>query len=274
MSTGRVFSLGIGAVASLTLAGFFGAQALQWSSGSETHTSHGRYDQGIRHIEVSSTNGSITLRRTAGSVVTVDRTVRESLRAARPDSHVEGDTLRLSGDCGAILFGGCSVSYVVAVPDGVSVVADAGSGSVSASGLHGRTTLAAGSGDIEAGGIRGGLVAHTGSGSIAVSDVEGSVVALRTGSGDIHAELAGADRVVAATGTGDIDLGLAQAPDRVRAHTGSGDADVVVPRGPAYDVHIRTGSGQPVYGVKQDPDSSHHIDVETGSGDAKVVYGS
>lgn len=273
MSAQRFFSIGIGAVASLALAGFFGTQALEIGSGSKSHTDHLAYSSAVEHVDVSTGNGEIALVHSSGAKTSVARTVTESLRSAPVRAQVNGSTLELSGGCGSYIIGSCSVSYVIQVPEGVSVTANSRNGGVSASGVGGRTELSTGSGGIDASDIRGDLTAETSSGSIDVTDVDGRDVVLHTGSGSIDADGLDAEQVSAETGSGGIDVGLTSVPESVTAHTGSGSATVRVPHGPAYDVRTHTGSGQNDVLVTQDSTSSHHIEVETGSGAVEVRYG-
>ncbi|HVX44154.1 MAG TPA: DUF4097 family beta strand repeat-containing protein [Mycobacteriales bacterium] len=272
MTPQRFFSVGIGAAASLALAGFFGTQALEWGSGSTSHTDHHTYRQDIRQIDVSSTNGRIVLEPATGSAVTVERTINESLRSAPTSTQVRGGTLQLSGRCGSFLFGSCSVTYVVQVPKDVAVTAWVANGRISASGLRGKAELSTSSGSIDAADIHGSLQAETSSGSIHATAIEGAEITLRTGSGSIHGDRLDAPRVTAETGSGGIDLGTTSAPNLLKANTGSGHATVQVPVGPAYDVDT-DGAGNAEVGVRQDSTSSHHVLVDTGSGKIEVKYG-
>lgn len=271
----RFWSVGIGAVTSLALVGIFGSQVMEWSSSTASHTDRHRYAQGIRHIDVDTSDGKVVLSHVSGTTTTVEWTVRESLRAAATDTTVEGDTLKLSGNCAQILSGHCSVTYVIGVPDGVTVDAYISDGSIAASGLNGPTTLQAVNGSVDVSDQRGNLKARAASGDVSANDVEGDEVDLHTSSGDIDADLVSARRINAGTGSGDVQLGLARVPDSVDTDTGSGDTTILLPRGQEYDISTELGSGQPDYGdVARNSHSPHRIDVRAGSGDAKFRYGS
>ena len=79
---------------------------------------------------------------------------------------------------------------------------------------------------------------------------------------------------MAKTASGDVDLRFAIAPKAAEARTASGDARILVPPGTeAYNVSAETNSGDDDIGVRQDPDSTRFLRVETSSGDAVVDYG-
>ena len=131
---------------------------------------------------------------------------------------MSGSTLAIDANC-AGSFGGCSVDYVVTVPDATDV------------------SVVTGSGDIAVGGSLGG-------------------VALKAGSGDIRTTNLAADQVTAEDGSGDVDLELATAPPTVGVRTGSGDVSVRLPPNTHYAVDSETGSGDTRVRVPDDPAST------------------
>ena len=206
---------------------------------------------------------------------------REGVRLVRTETwsidrpsvteEVVGDELRVRADCNAV-FSWCDVSYVVEVPAGTTVRARTGSGSFEAEGT-GDVRADTGSGDVELVSVVGDADVRSGSGSVTVDDLRGGSIVARTGSGDVTVTSSDVERVSGRTGSGDVELGLRTAPREVLARTGSGDVEVELPRGGGvYAVAVRTGSGDQDVGVRTDPASDRVVDVETGSGDASVLY--
>jgi hypothetical protein len=220
-------------------------------------------------LEVDS--GDVRVLATDREGVRIER--RETWSISRPsvlEEVVDGE-LRVRADCNAAL-SWCDVAYVLEVPTGTTVLARTGSGSFEAEGT-GDVRADTGSGDVELTSVTGDADLRSGSGEVTVDDVRGGSVVARTGSGDITVTRAAVSRVSGRTGSGDVEVGLQEAPDEVLARTGSGDVDVELPQGePAYAVTVRTGSGDQDVDVRTDPSSDRVVDVETGSGDASVLY--
>ena len=149
-----------------------------------------------------------------------------------PREFWSGSTLAVDASCTGS-FGGCSVDYVITVPDTTDV------------------TVVTGSGDIAVGGSLGG-------------------VALKAGSGDIRTTNLAADQVTAEDGSGDVDLELATAPPTVGVRTGSGDVSVRLPPNTHYAVDSATGSGDTKVRVTDDPASTSRLRIRSGSGDVTV----
>ena len=143
-----------------------------------------------------------------------------------------GSTLEVDADCNGS-FGGCSVDYVITVPDATDV------------------SVVTGSGDIAVGGSLGG-------------------VTVKAGSGDITATNLAADQVTAESGSGDVDLELGKAAPTVGVRTGSGDVSVRLPPHAGYAVDAETGSGDTTVRVPDDPASTSKLRIRTGSGDIAV----
>ena len=203
--------------------------------------------------------------------VRVERTETWSIQRPSATEQVVDDVLRVRADCNAAL-SWCAVSYVLEVPSGIAVLARTGSGSFEASGT-GEVQADTGSGDIELSSVRGDADVRSGSGEVTVDRVTGGSVVARTGSGDITVSRSEVERVSGRTGSGDVEVGLTVEPEEVLARTGSGDVDVELPRGDAsYAVTVRTGSGDQRVDVRTDPSSDRVVDVQTGSGDASVLY--
>ncbi len=166
---------------------------------------------------------------------------------------LEGTTLRTTNLCDPIPVG-CDVRLEVAVPDGVALTIDGGSGDVSASELTGPVDVRMGSGDIDLVGISG-----------------ASVDALAT-SGDVSLTDIRATRIGAETSSGDVTVTLAADAGEVRATASSGDVRVEVPQGATtWDTSAETSSGDVTNEIGDVPGAEHRIVAETSSGDVDLL---
>lgn len=271
MSGRRVLAVGFGALASLVLAGVFGVQALLATTSTRIRTDHLGYGH-VQQVRIQTRDGRISVGLSLDGRVHVSRRIAERMQGVDAVATERGGVVDLHGNCGGFVVSRCAVSYQVTVPRGVSVRAWSDSGPVSISGVQGTVDAQAGSGSITVDDVDGDLTAQCGSGSVDVTGVHGDRVRLETGSGHIAAQAVAATTATARTGSGGIDLGLTAVPDRVVAHTGSGHATVLVPGAATYDVHLSTGSGaRDDGGLSIATSSPHKIDVDTGSGDARVA---
>ncbi|MEU7590962.1 DUF4097 family beta strand repeat-containing protein [Micromonospora sp. NPDC049230] len=174
---------------------------------------------------------------------------------------IKGSELVLDTDCGDR----CSISYEVALPEGVALQGESGSGDVELSRV-GTVDLRLGSGDVRIVGASGAVGVETGSGDIEVSEASGAV-RLRAGSGDITARRLGG-AVDAEAGSGNVNVELDK-PAAARAHASSGDVTLLVPAG-SYRVRSNTGSGDARVTVADDPAASLVLDGSAGSGNVTI----
>lgn len=220
-------------------------------------------------LEVDS--GDVRVQATEREGVRIERTETWSIERPAVREEVVDGVLQVRADCNAVL-SWCDVAYVLQVPTGTTVLARTGSGSFEAEGT-GDVQADTGSGEVQLTSVTGDADVRSGSGDVAVDGVRGGSVVARTGSGDITVTRAELARVSGRTGSGDVEVALRGVPDEVLARTGSGDVDVELPQGnDAYAVTVRTGSGDQDVDVRTDPSSDRVVDVETGSGDASVLY--
>jgi hypothetical protein len=205
--------------------------------------------------------------------------VREQVQRAESDPPIEqsGNTIRIGASRNWWSLNHVSISYEITVPvetrlrtrtgsgdqwiDGMRgpVDAGAGSGHVRIGRTSNEVEVSIGSGDIEVEAAGGNLIARAGSGSIRAASVAGAVSA-RTGSGDVEIVQTAQGGVDVTTGSGDVFLSGARGPVRVRAASGdvvaegepagtwtlgasSGDVTVRVPEAAAFDIDVRTASG-------------------------------
>ncbi|MGK5675775.1 DUF4097 family beta strand repeat-containing protein [Micromonospora sp. URMC 106] len=235
----------------------------------------------ISTVRVLPGAGDITVRAIgAAGEARIKRVVRYD--GAQPDAtyEIKGAELVLDTDCG----NGCSVSYDVTVPEGVSVKGETGSGDVDlsevgpvefrlgsgnirVSGADGPVQAETGSGDVTVTGASGPVTVKTGSGNIGVDDVAATVT-LQAGSGDIAGSRLSAG-VDAEAGSGNITLDLAK-PASARAHASSGDVTLAVPAG-RYQVRSKAGGGETSLGVSHDPTASLVLDISTDGGDQTIT---
>jgi hypothetical protein len=194
-----------------------------------------------------------------------------------PPIHQSGNSIRVGGLGDWWSLNHVTISYELTVPvetrlrarsgsgdqwiDGMRGPVDAGAGSGQ---IHiGRTSsdvqVSIGSGDIEVESAGGSLVARAGSGSVRAAAVAGAVSA-RTGSGDVEVVQTATGGVDVTTGSGDVYISGARGPLWIRAASGdviaegepigswtlgasSGDVTVRVPETAAFDIDVRTASG-------------------------------
>ena len=228
-------------------------------------------DGDVRRLVLEVDSGDVTVVASDRDGVRIERTETWSIERPSVSEQVVDRELRVRAECNALL-SWCDVSYVLEVPAGTTVLARTGSGSIEASGT-GDVQADTGSGDVELTSVTGDADLRSGSGAVTLDAVRGGSIVAQTGSGDITVTRAEVSRVSGRTGSGDVEVGLRTAPDEVLARTGSGDVDVELPRGDeAYAATVRTGSGDQDVDVRTDPSSARVVDVETGSGDASVLY--
>ncbi|MET7709663.1 DUF4097 family beta strand repeat-containing protein [Micromonospora sp. NPDC005413] len=216
----------------------------------------------ITSIKVLPGAGDVIVRGsgTAGEA-RIKRVVR--YQGGQPEARYEikGSELVLDTDCGDR----CSISYEVAVPEGVTLQGESGSGDVELSRV-GAVDLRLGSGDVRISGASGAVGVETGSGNIEVSEASGAV-RLRAGSGDVTARRLGG-AVDAEAGSGNVTVELDK-PASARAHASSGDVTMLVPAG-RYKVRSSTGSGDARITVTDDPTATDVLDGSAGSGNVTI----
>ena len=148
----------------------------------------------------------------------------------------------------------CYSDLRIAVPPGVRVTVDAGSGDVDLRGTDVRSVhVESGSGDIEL-------------------DLDGrqTLVFASSDSGDVDLVARSVRAVDAQTDSGDVTADVGGLPRRVVARSNAGDVAVTVPRG-AYRIRAVAESGDArVSGLGRDDRSLQSIHARTGDGDVAV----
>ena len=220
----------------------------------------------VSEIVLTGGSGDVTVTRAAGTETQIKRIVRtDGSEDPQASYRLSGSVLTLDTSCGSR----CQVSYEIQAPAGVSVSGKLGSGTLTLSDIAG-AEVTVGSGDAAIDRASGTVSLKSGSGDIMVNDLRGETT-LVTGSGNVEAHgLAGGKAVRAQTGSGDVALELTEVAS-VTARAGSGDVELQVPDG-AYQIKTRNGSGDAeVIGISDDPKAKNVIDVQTGSGDARIT---
>jgi hypothetical protein len=222
------------------------------SSGSTTHDQRAFGFAGTRLvIEDSSSDLQVVPR--AGSGIEVQRWL--SGTAAKPGHSswtLHGGTLWLSIDCTGLVFS-CGSRFEVAVPPGVAVVIDSGSGTDTVSGLSAPVTINGNQGDVHVTGVSGPLQVSTGSGSITATAIRSLAVRMTANQGS-------------------ADASFAAAPRSVTVRCSVGNATVRVPTaGHRYYVVVSSGTGSAASKVPDDRLSGSVVRVSSGNGDVTVL---
>jgi hypothetical protein len=220
----------------------------------------------VSEIVLTGGSGDVTVTTAAIADTRIKRIVRtDGADDPQASYQLNGTVLTLDTSCGHQ----CQVSYEIQAPTGVAVRGKLGSGTLTLSDITG-ADVTMGSGNAAIDRASGTVSLKSGSGDIVANDLRGQTT-LVAGSGNVEAHgLAGGKAVRAQTGSGDVTVELTEIAS-VTARTGSGDVEVLVPDG-AYQVKTRNGSGDAqVIGIADDPKAKNVIDVQTGSGDARVT---
>jgi hypothetical protein len=227
--------------------------ALTACSGSGTTHDQRAFGFAGTRLVIEDTSSDLQVVPRAGAGIEVQRWL--SGTAAKPGHSswtLHGGTLRLSIDCAGLVFS-CGSRFEVAVPPGVAVVVDSGSGSDTVSGLSAPVTINGNQGDVHVTGVSGPLHVSTGSGDITATAVRSSTV-----------------RVTANQGSADVSFSAAPRSVAVRCSVGS--ATVRVPTaGNRYYVVVGSGTGHAVSKVPSDRQSGSVVRVSSGNGDATVL---
>lgn len=170
-------------------------------------------------------------------VVEVRRTDRYAFgQPAVSRRDVADGVLRLRSRCESAIFGTCSATYRLSVPNNVPV------------------TVRTGSGDVQLAGFRGSARIETQTGDIAASSFCGFV---------LHAR---ADR-------GDVSASAACAPERLELRSRTGDIRAVVPPG-SYRIDAGSDDGsRTLSGLLPVEDAPFEILALSGAGDVRVEAG-
>lgn len=198
-------------------------------------------------VVVTAGEGTIQIERTSG---TPEWIAEASYSGEEPDfvpRVVEGELIVDEG-CGERE--GCSVDYLISVPEGTEVFARTGSGDVTITEISASVDIATESGVVFLNTVKGDILVATGSADIVGTRLEATTARFISGSGNIDVSF---ERVVA-------DLA---------AETGSGNVTAQLAGGP-YNLDVETGSGGIDLKVDDDDTATNTVVLKTGSGDLTV----
>lgn len=222
------------------------------SSGSTVHDQRS-FSVGGTRLVIDDSSSDLQVVPGDGSGIEVQRWL--SGTAAKPGHSswtLDGDTLRLGIDCAGLVFS-CGSRFEVAVPPGMAVTVNSGTGNDTVSGLSGAVTVNGDQGTVDVSGLSGPLRISTGPGN-----VTGTV--LRSPSAQVTVS------------TGATDISFTTAPQSVTVKSSAGNATVrVPPAGHRYRVLVSSGTGSASSKVPDDPQAGSVVQVSSGNGDTTVL---
>ena len=240
-----------------------GAGLAFWTFGDKDSNSTHEVSEKISTVRLDSPNADVTIKVGDSDKTTVQEK-RTYWLVKRGDAYsVDGDTLKLDGDCGWH----CRADFVVTVPRGTKVTGDNGSGDLSISGVSG-VDASSRSGDISLTDVTGDVKLNLTSGDVEIDRLTGKLDITAT-SGDVEALHLKGGSVNVETTSGDLKLELDEA-NNVSAKGTSSDVEVTAPAG-GYKVSTETHSGDVDNELGNDPDGSHSIEAKTVSGDVTLA---
>lgn len=239
-----------------------GAGMAVWTFGDKDANDTHVVSDKISVVRLDSPNADVTIK-----VADVDKTTVEEKRSYWLVKHgdaykVDGETLKLDGDCGWQ----CRADFVVTVPRGTKVTGDNGSGDLTVAGADG-VDVGSRSGKVSLTDVSGDVKLDLTSGDVEIDRLTGKLD-ITANSGDIEAKHLKGGPVNVETSSGDLRLELDEAVD-VRAEGTSSDVEVTAPAG-SYKVQTKTHSGEVDNGLGNAPDGGHTIDARTVSGNVTL----
>lgn len=208
----------------------------------------------VREVVVKADRGDVDIVPASG-LIEVRETRHWVLSQPELEQTRKNGVLTLESTCGPErVVVKCHSDLRLAVPSGVRITVDAGSGDVDLRNADARSVHAeTGSGDIE-------------------MDLRGrqTLVFASSDEGDIDVIARSVRAVDAQTDSGDVTADVGGLPRRVVARSNSGDVAVAVPRG-SYRIRAIAGSGDArVSGLRRNNRSLQSVHARTGDGDVTV----
>lgn len=213
------------------------------------------YHRSLTSLQVDDPGGSITVSPSQSGQVRLAASVR--WLGSRPvlSRRWQGSTLSVSAACPPPdPFGDCQTNLEISVPAGTQVVANAGAGGITVTGLTGPVDT------------------RVTAGSIVLADLSGPV-RVSAGAGSVTGTGLSSGQVSATVGSGWLSLGFTTAPHLLALTVGAGSVQVTVPPGTGYRVIQRLGAGsvELAPGLRQ-PGSPRRLTVHAGVGSVTVTY--
>lgn len=239
-----------------------GAVCAFWALGDKDSTDEHEVSSKISEVKLDSPNADITIK-VGDSDKTTVKEKRSYWLVKHGDAYkVDGETLRLTSDCGWK----CHVDFEVTVPRGTKVTGENGSGDLAITGVSG-VDASSRSGRIELDDITGDVKLNLTSGDASVSRLTG-MLEFDGMSGDLRAEHLKGGPVTVKTTSGELSVSLDEATD-VTAEDTSGDIHVEAPAG-EYQIHTQTRHGEVDNELTNNAAAAHKIDASTVSGDVDL----
>lgn len=240
-------------IAAIVLVAGAALAAVSWLTRSTDTSTEGISDDFSR-VEIDVSAGTVEIVGSTSGESTIEATTESGWFADAEVTHeVDGDTLRVDGDCGADWFMiQCRTDVVVTVPDDVEVVAHSSAGRLEARGLAGPTDLDSSAGGLVIEDQSGDLTAHTSAGGIRVDGLS-------------------ADKAKVTSSAGAVTITATEPPESLDAESSAGRVDVVLPSGEEYDVDAESSAGSTDVEVDTSPDSPFKIRAFSSAGGVTVA---
>jgi hypothetical protein len=199
----------------------------------------------------------------AGRVQAVEQISYDKHAGAPPAVPAQVSAGHLTLDASACEDSGCTVSFSVTVPRGVTATLATGGGPATVSRIAGADVDSEG-GPVSAARIDGPLTVSSGGGPVLVNGLAGPLRVDSQG-GDVTARHVDTKIATVGTGGGAAWISFAGAPDAVTVSAEGGSVTMIVPGGP-YALTADTEGGAEQFGIATDPAAPRFIKVSTGGG--------
>jgi len=217
---------------------------------------------GVKKIELTTSSGDLKLEKSSSDEVAIRMTYTYSTSDFQPVLEQHGSTLVLKEDFKAKKHVSGTSRWTLAIPDGLEVKLNSGSGNIEVSNLKISANTNTGSGNYTWRNVSGDSKINTGSGDIIITEYDGKIN-MNTGSGDISIDNINGDvkanagsgnllltkvkgGVQANSGSGNVKASELQLTNKGSFNSGSGDVLVVLTTPLANDLSINSGSGDAV----------------------------
>jgi hypothetical protein len=220
-------------------------------------------DQPISVVELATGSSSAVIRASGDGGFALKRIVYYDGPEPGPSHRIDGTTLVLGG----CELPNCYFEYQVAVPGGVRVQGEAGSGRTTVVGAA-QATVRSASGSVKLTDIAGPVDVASDSGPVSLSVVRGDVL-VATASGPITGDALGGATTTVRSWSGPVWLALATV-QTVQASTSSGPIRIAVPSG-RYHVSAEAKPENTKVDVDDDPTASATISARSESGTVTVT---
>ncbi|HEY9410834.1 MAG TPA: DUF4097 family beta strand repeat-containing protein [Jiangellaceae bacterium] len=237
----------------IVIAVVVGVSAASWATRSTDRATE-TIDESFSKVELDVSAGRVEIIGSDTDETTLEsRTQSGWFQDAKVTHEVDGDTLRITGDCSSrFWFSFCATDVTLTVPSDVEVVADSSAGSVTARGLEGTTNLESSAGSVRVEDQSGRLTAHSSAGQVIVDGLR-------------------SDTAKITSSAGAVEVNAAVAPRSLDAESSAGRVTVTLPSDATYDVDADTSAGDTTVDVTTDPSSEHKVRAFSSAGAVTVT---